>query len=190
MKISEAMALIRNPTLQQNRIHCWCDLGCGTGAFTMGLAQSLTSGTIHVVDLDSKALGTIPDEDHGVVIRKVLADLRSPGLRLPSVDGILMANSLHFIQDQHLFIKKLLPLTNSFFNCGVRTIKPKSLGTLSGRLRKAPRTLQRIRSAAGREAIAELQKSIQLSGDSPIFTANLARAYVATNRKAEAVELF
>ena len=26
-----------------------------------------------------------------------------------------MANSLHFIQDQHLFIKKLLPLTNSFF---------------------------------------------------------------------------
>ena len=120
----------------------------------MALAQSLTSGsTIHAVDLDSKALGTIPDEDHGVVIRKVLADLRSPGLRLPSVDGILMANSLHFIQDQHLFIKKLLPLTNSFLNCGVRTIKPKSLGTLSGRLRKAPRSLQRIRSAVGRETV-------------------------------------
>jgi hypothetical protein len=115
MKISEAMALIRNPTLQQNRTQSWCDLGCGTGTFTMALAQSLASGsTIHAVDLDSKALGTIPDEDHGVVIRKVLADLRSPGLRLPSVDGILMANSLHFIQDQHLFIKKLLPLTNSF----------------------------------------------------------------------------
>jgi ubiquinone/menaquinone biosynthesis C-methylase UbiE len=101
MKISEAMALIRNPTLQQNRTQSWCDLGCGTGTFTMALAQSLASGsTIHAVDLDSKALGTIPDEDHGVVIRKVLADLRSPGLRLPSVDGILMANSLHFIQDQ------------------------------------------------------------------------------------------
>jgi Flp pilus assembly protein TadD len=39
------------------------------------------------------------------------------------------------------------------------------------------------------EAIGELQKAIQLSGDSPIFSANLARAYVATNRKTEAVEL-
>jgi predicted Zn-dependent protease len=39
------------------------------------------------------------------------------------------------------------------------------------------------------EAIAELQKSIQLSGDSPIFNSNLAHAYFATNRKAEAVEL-
>jgi hypothetical protein len=73
----------------------------------MALTQSLTSGsTIHAVDLDSKALGTIPDEDHGVVIRKALADLRSPGLRLPSVDGILMVNSLHFIQDQHLLFEE------------------------------------------------------------------------------------
>ncbi len=44
----------------------------------MALTQSLTSGsTIHAVDLDSKALGTIPDEDHGVVIRKVLAETYS-----------------------------------------------------------------------------------------------------------------
>jgi hypothetical protein len=64
--------------------------------------------------MDSTALEAIPDEDHGVAIRKSLGDMRSPGLRLPSVDGIRMANSLHFIQDQHLLIKKLLPLTNSF----------------------------------------------------------------------------
>jgi methylase of polypeptide subunit release factors len=92
MKISEAIALIRNPFLEQNRIQSWCDLGCGTGTFTKALAQSLVSGsTIHAVDLDSKALEVVPDEDYGVVIRKVFADLRSPGLRLPPVDGILMA---------------------------------------------------------------------------------------------------
>ena len=115
MKISEAMALIRNPTLQQNRIQSWCDLGCGTGTFTMALAQSLASGsTIHAVDLDQRALGGIPDQYHGVTIRKVLGDLRSPGLRLPPVDGILMANSLHFIQDQRLFLRKLLSVTARF----------------------------------------------------------------------------
>jgi hypothetical protein len=129
MKISEAMALIRNPTLQQNRTQSWCDLGCDTGTFTMALAQSLASGsTIHAVDLDSKALGTIPDEDHGVVIRKVLADLRSPGLRLPTADGILMANSLHFIHDQHLFIKKLLPLTNNFLIVEYERSNPSAWG--------------------------------------------------------------
>ena len=39
------------------------------------------------------------------------------------------------------------------------------------------------------EAIAELQKAVQLSGGSPTCVANLARAYAASGRKAEAVGL-
>src|ERR1700733_9843211 len=39
------------------------------------------------------------------------------------------------------------------------------------------------------EAIAELEKAIQISGGSPTFTANLARVYASANRKAEAVRL-
>jgi len=39
------------------------------------------------------------------------------------------------------------------------------------------------------EAIVELQQAIRLAGDSPIFVANLARAYAGSNRKAEAVGL-
>jgi len=63
MKISEAIALIHNPTLEQNRAQSWCDLGCGTGTFTMALAQSLAPGsTIHAVDLDPKALEAIPNK--------------------------------------------------------------------------------------------------------------------------------
>ncbi len=38
-------------------------------------------------------------------------------------------------------------------------------------------------------AIAELHEAISLSGDNPIFVANLARAYAGSNRKADAVEL-
>jgi TolB-like protein/DNA-binding winged helix-turn-helix (wHTH) protein/Flp pilus assembly protein TadD len=39
------------------------------------------------------------------------------------------------------------------------------------------------------EAVAEMQKAVQLSGDSPICVANLARAYVASDKKSEAVQL-
>jgi trans-aconitate methyltransferase len=115
MKISEATNLIHSPIIEGSRPQSWCDLGCGSGTFTTALAQLLTSGsTIHAVDLDQAALERTPDQYHGVAIRKVLGDLRSPSLRLPSVDGILIANSLHFIEDQQLFLKKLLSLTDRF----------------------------------------------------------------------------
>ena len=115
MKISEATALIRTPLIEWTRPQSWCDLGCGNGTFTIALAQLLASGsTVHAGDFDQRALGAIPDEYHGVAILKVLGDLRSPGLHLPSVDGILMANSLHFIRDQHLFLKRLVSVTDCF----------------------------------------------------------------------------
>jgi ubiquinone/menaquinone biosynthesis C-methylase UbiE len=115
MKISQATALIRTPLIDWVRPQDWCDLGCGTGTFTIALAALLaSSSTIHAVDLDQKALAEIPDRYDGVEIHKVLGDLRSSSLRLPSVDGILMANSLHFIQEQHLFLKRLLSVTDLF----------------------------------------------------------------------------
>jgi hypothetical protein len=125
MNISEALALISTPTIQRSQPQSWCDLGCGSGTFTMALAQSLASGsTIHAVDHDPKALARIPDEHHGVAIRKVLEDLRSPDLDLPSVDGILMANFLHFIQDQHLFLRKLQSVTDCFLIIEYERSKP------------------------------------------------------------------
>jgi Flp pilus assembly protein TadD len=39
------------------------------------------------------------------------------------------------------------------------------------------------------EAVAELQKAVKLSGDSPTCIANLARAYVASGKRSEAVKL-
>jgi ubiquinone/menaquinone biosynthesis C-methylase UbiE len=115
MKISQAVELIRTPLIDWSRAQSWCDLGCGSGTFTLALASSLATGsTIHAVDLDPKALEQIPDHENGIAIRKILGDLRSPSLRLPLVDGILMANSLHFIPSQHLFLKRLLSVTKRF----------------------------------------------------------------------------
>jgi Flp pilus assembly protein TadD len=39
------------------------------------------------------------------------------------------------------------------------------------------------------EAVAELQKAVQLSGGSPTCIANLARAFVASGKRSEAVKL-
>jgi len=115
MKTSDAAALIRTPLIEWTRPQTWCDLGCGDGTFTVALAQLLQSGSaIHAVDIDLRGLESIPDQQNGVQVRKVLADLQSPGLRLPLVDGILMANSLHFIRDQRQLLRKLLSITNRF----------------------------------------------------------------------------
>ena len=125
MNISEALVLIPTPTIEQSQPQSWCDLGCGSGTFTIALAQSLTSGsTIHAVDHDPKALARIPDAPPGVTIREVLGDLRNTTLRLPSVDGILMANFLHFIQDQHLFLTKLQSVTHCFLIVEYERSKP------------------------------------------------------------------
>jgi trans-aconitate methyltransferase len=132
VKISEATALIRTPMIEWTRPQSWCDLGCGSGTFTIALAQSLASGsTIHAVDLDQEALEAIPDQYRGVPIRKVLGDLRSSTLRLPFVNGILLANSLHFIQNQQLFLTRLLSVTDRFLIVEYERSKP-SHCTISG----------------------------------------------------------
>src|SRR5512135_343406 len=78
----------------------WADLGSGGGAFTLALADQLgTSGEIYSVDQDRGALreqerrmrAQFPDRH----VRYLTADFSLP-LTLPQLDGIVMANSLHF----------------------------------------------------------------------------------------------
>jgi SAM-dependent methyltransferase len=129
MKISQATALIHTPHIEWARPQSCCDLGCGNGTFTIALAQLLVVGsTVHAVDLDQKALSEIPGQHDGVKIRKILGDLQSPGLSLPSVDGILMANVLHFIREQSLFLRRLLSVTDRFLIVEYERSKPNPWG--------------------------------------------------------------
>jgi ubiquinone/menaquinone biosynthesis C-methylase UbiE len=129
MKITEATALIRTPLIEWARPQSWCDLGSGSGTFTMALAQLLApSSTIYAVDLDQRALERIPDQRDGVEIRKIVTDLQSSSLRLPSVDGILMANTLHFIQEQQVFLRRLLSVADRFLIVEYQRIKPNPWG--------------------------------------------------------------
>jgi ubiquinone/menaquinone biosynthesis C-methylase UbiE len=82
----------------------WADLGSGEGAFTLALADLLgPTGSIHTVDRDGRALGVqvqaLGDRFPDVRVTSLVADFtRSPDL--PRLDGIVMANSLHFERDK------------------------------------------------------------------------------------------
>ena len=82
----------------------WADLGSGEGAFTLALADLLGSaGLIYSVDRDARALQAqaraLREAFSQVQVTPLVADFAMP-LELPPLDGIVMANSLHFQRDK------------------------------------------------------------------------------------------
>jgi ubiquinone/menaquinone biosynthesis C-methylase UbiE len=113
MELQEAVDLIRDAVGESKGV--WADLGAGTGTFTLALAELLGGGsTIYAVDDDAdavRALGELtPAGDTRVV--PVKADfqrpLELPGLDRTPLDGILLANSLHFVRDATRVLTQLV----------------------------------------------------------------------------------
>src|SRR5450756_884500 len=82
----------------------WADLGSGQGAFTLALADLLgPTGSIYSVDRNSRAIQVqvraLRDAFPSVSVTPLIADFAMP-LELPPLDGIVMANSLHFERDK------------------------------------------------------------------------------------------
>ncbi len=102
MDHDDHVALIRDGVVGAGR--AWADLGSGHGAFTLALADLLRpTGSIVSVDRDRDALRTqaraLRDRFPEVRVTPLVADLTQP-LGLSDLDGIVMANSLHFVADQ------------------------------------------------------------------------------------------
>lgn len=84
----------------------WADLGSGDGTFTLALADLLApGGTIHAMDRDASSLRRIPSVHKGVHIVTHRGDFTSETWPFDDLDGILMANSLHYVGDQAAFIR-------------------------------------------------------------------------------------
>lgn len=80
----------------------WADLGSGWGAFTLALADILGPGaTIHSVDKDRSSLRGQETEMRALFpaanVHYVQADF-TKRLNLTALDGIVMANALHFVR--------------------------------------------------------------------------------------------
>jgi ubiquinone/menaquinone biosynthesis C-methylase UbiE len=88
----------------------WADLGAGSGSFTWALHELIgPAGTIIAVDCDSKALERLraaSADRRDADIRPVEADFMQP-LDLPPLDGVLMANALHFVADQRAVLSRI-----------------------------------------------------------------------------------
>ena len=91
----------------------WADIGSGIGYFTLPLCQILgPAGEIFSIDKDGKSLAR---QQRGLAelcpdarIHYIQADFTG-ALDLPPLDGIVMANALHFVrmQDQSAVLTRL-----------------------------------------------------------------------------------
>ena len=113
MDLTQATKLIKHPDISSTEKTLWADLGCGAGLFTHALAGLLApESKIYAVDKDAGALKRIHRPDT-ITIERIEADFVKDTLGLHDLTGILMANSLHFVEDKMAFIQKIEPYFGS-----------------------------------------------------------------------------
>jgi ubiquinone/menaquinone biosynthesis C-methylase UbiE len=87
--------------------HTWADLGCGSGLFTYALANLLPHGsTIYALDKSRTPL-TAQANPQQVTIHQQQADFIKDEIAVPRLDGILMANALHYAAAKQPLLAKL-----------------------------------------------------------------------------------
>jgi trans-aconitate methyltransferase len=113
-RLTKARALLQPALIGAGPV--WADLGCGEGIFTYLLHEFLPAdNTIYAVDKSRRALHTLARSLAGVapeaVVQPIQADFSQP-LDLPPLDGLLLANALHFLKDKKPPLLRLIQYLN------------------------------------------------------------------------------
>jgi trans-aconitate methyltransferase len=112
MTKSEAVTLISKGIDNNDLPQHWADLGCGTGLFTEALAHRLPAkSAITAIDVNQQYLP--PTMGNQVSVHFQKTDFVTTDIGVSSLDGILMANVLHFVRDKKALIQKLEKQVNS-----------------------------------------------------------------------------
>jgi len=107
MQISEASQMLKQDDFTFAVRTVWADLGCGNGIFTLALAGLLQpQSVIYAIDKNTSSLQQIPETCNSVIINKQRGDFVNDKLSFTGLDGILMANSLHYVKDKIAFLEK------------------------------------------------------------------------------------
>ncbi|MBC8163076.1 MAG: class I SAM-dependent methyltransferase [Roseiflexaceae bacterium] len=112
MEQNEMVALIRVGVPQAGGM--WADLGAGTGNFAWALAELIgPAGQIHAIDRDARAISALHARVRNApalaTILPQQADI-TKALALPVLDGVVMANLLHFLRDQQAQLERIAAL--------------------------------------------------------------------------------
>jgi ubiquinone/menaquinone biosynthesis C-methylase UbiE len=112
MELHTAIKLIRKG-VRPDGTQTWADLGAGSGLFTQALAALLQEpSTIFAIDktpsIDERIVSS---STH--IIKAIGTDFTNTNTLPPKLNGIILANSLHYVSDKRKFLnaikKKLLP---------------------------------------------------------------------------------
>lgn len=106
MKQQEAIDLIGKAIPQSTSTQLWADLGCGSGTFTGALAHLLPKGS-HIYAIDRMEQYLSKSMGNTVSASFVKADFEQANFNFSNLDGILMANALHYIKNKQLLIDRL-----------------------------------------------------------------------------------
>ena len=89
----------------------WADLGSGSGAFTLALADILDlESTIIAIDTSRRALRSLQKSVNSqfpsINLEIIESDFTQP-MKLPPLAGVVMANSLHFHQNKRPILENI-----------------------------------------------------------------------------------
>ena len=114
-RANKARLLLR-PAIQAGMGGHWADVGCGDGVFTRLLLEWLAvSSSVVAVDQDAGALRRLVEQlsaDQQARVQTVQADFTNTHAlaHLGPFDGLLFANSLHFVRDKLAVLRGWAPL--------------------------------------------------------------------------------
>jgi hypothetical protein len=106
MELSTAIKLIEQGIDTSTPRQIWADLGAGEGLFSQALASILNSGSM-IHSIDKVPVKKIKSPNASVEIRTEQIDFLNDSLNFDALNGFLMANSIHYVEDKFLLIERL-----------------------------------------------------------------------------------